>query len=331
MRVNTFYLSRISSKSLAVAINATFVFCFSYFIGSQFILGDQLVYRSLYQGVDGLGLVDGYYWYISQVDSKEFGHYFLIWLASGCLDKDIFNAISNTVLAYFSTKLFLRWGAKPIIAVVLVSFGYYHLGMYLSAERLKYSFLFVTLSIYFYEKKHIFIVSLVLAVITHVQALIVYVTLYFEHYMESLLASFLTLRIKKIVFFSLLAASIFMIAFLLVFFEHILSKYEFYNERFGGIVALKQMVVFFILSLFYSGKKLRVILLFIPLVITVYLIGGMRVNLIGYFVFLFFALKVNGGVNVGVLSTSIYYTLGWSGYVLNVINFGVNTLPVIVK
>jgi hypothetical protein len=54
------------------------------------------------------------------------------------------------------------------------------------------------------------------------------------------------------------------------------------------------------------------------------LVGGDRVNLFGYFLFLFFALPVRKGFNFGVIATLVYFGFGWAQYAFWVVNCGIN-------
>lgn len=56
----------------------------------------------------------------------------------------------------------------------------------------------------------------------------------------------------------------------------------------------------------------------------VFLVGGMRVNIIAYFVFLFYCVKTKQGLNIGFFVTSSYYFLGLIEYVSNVLQCGSN-------
>ncbi len=308
---------KIRTQGLVLTFNVVSVFLISYFVGSYFILGDQALYRSIYMGLSEKKIIEGYQWYISQIDSKEIGHFFLVWLASPYIEKDLFNSISNAILAFYSTKLYIRWGARPWVTTLLVVFGYYHLSMYLSAERLKYAFIFVVFSIYFFKYKGYILLNVLLAIITHVQSIIIFGSIYFSYVVG-------VIRRGAINVFSIIVLIV-LLAVVLFLSEHILSKITYYYNNFHGFGELIKIFLFFFLALFYSRKKMQTFLLFIPLFVAVYIVGGMRVNLIGYFIFLYYGLKVNGGENIGVLSTSIYFLFGWFEYVFNVLEYGVNT------
>lgn len=307
--------------NIVISVNVILVFFISYFVGSLFVKGDQFFYRDIYNSLPKMGVLEGFLWYQTRIDSKELGHFFITWLVSPYLDKDIWNSLVNSLLAFFSTKVFLKWGARPFITMALVVFGYYYLVMYLSAERLKYSFLFITMAIYYLDRKTVFFSYAIFAVLTHVQSFIILGVLSLTDLIKKILRVFVLGRIGRLGIIVLLGFLI--LAYM--FSGHIYSKVLFYSQRADGINELVKITMFCILALFYSRKKIETIVVFIFLFFIVYIVGGDRVNMIGYFVFLYYALKVNGGFNLGVVSTSVYFGIGWLTYINNVIYFGVNT------
>jgi hypothetical protein len=76
------------------------------------------------------------------------------------------------------------------------------------------------------------------------------------------------------------------------------------------------------LTLWYAKKKKEVVLIFIPLFVSVYLIGGERVNMMGYFVFLYYVLPIKKGFNMGILTTSAYFLYVTYMFMINVIEYG---------
>ena len=56
--------------------------------------------------------------------------------------------------------------------------------------------------------------------------------------------------------------------------------------------------------------------------IAVGIFGGERVNMFGYFVFMYFALQVNRGVNLGVILTTLYFSYQTYFFVENIILYG---------
>lgn len=83
-----------------------------------------------------------------------------------------------------------------------------------------------------------------------------------------------------------------------------------------------RMLVLLLLTLWYSEKKSETFIIFIPLVIAALLVSGDRVNLFGYFVFLYYGLQFRGRWNFGVLATSAYYANSSIRFLVNIFQHG---------
>jgi hypothetical protein len=71
----------------------------------------------------------------------------------------------------------------------------------------------------------------------------------------------------------------------------LISKFNSYYDDLRGVSELARVFVFLILALYYAREKVEALLVFIPSVFTVILVGG-RVNVLAYFVFLYFCIFV---------------------------------------
>ena len=77
-----------------------------------------------------------------------------------------------------------------------------------------------------------------------------------------------------------------------------------------------------LLTILYGQSRKQVIYLFIPLVFIVLLIGGDRVLMLGYFVFLYVGVQVNRGFNLGTILITVYFTAKSIDYVMKLIIYG---------
>lgn len=312
------------SKHTLVAIFSSFlVFVYTYYLGSMFVAGDQLHYRMVYDSVSDFDFLEGYLFYKTVIYTDEVGHYVIAWLASQFFDKDIFNAFSNSFLAYFSVKVFIKWGAKPFVALFLVFFGYYYLALYLSAERLKYATIFFVLAVYYFRSSRLSYAFFFASVITHLQYVIPIIASLFLRFSGSVNYVFKYLRVRGSDIWFLLIGLFGLMVLSFVFYGHIYKKISAYHGDFD-ILEYLRISVFFLLSLWYSNKRAQVVLVFFVLFVFVSIVGGMRVNIFGYFVFLYYSLRVNGGLNFGVIVTFFYFLFGWFEYSYFVYNCGVN-------
>src|SRR6266702_2996561 len=71
--------------------------------------GDQTYYRRAYEELPGLSLTKGYFFYSQCLGSREYVHFFLSWVASRFVEKDVFIAFFNAIFAYVAMSLFQKW------------------------------------------------------------------------------------------------------------------------------------------------------------------------------------------------------------------------------
>jgi len=284
--------------------------------------GDQSVYRKIYAGLPDFSLTQGFSFYSQNILSREFVHYFLSWVASRLIGKDLFISFSNAILAYVTMSLFLKWKASITIAFMLLLTNFYFLVLYFAAERLKFGFIFLVLSMIYIDRFKQFYVLAVLALVSHASVLIVYVSTLFKVFVGQISKLFRTGKVSKL---SLLVIPFLIIPLLLVK-SQIISKFLIYYTG-GKLLDLGRISVFLLLALLYSKKRSETIILFIPIVIAAFLLGGFRVNMFGYFLFLYYGLQFRGGWNFGVLATSVYFAYSSTILLINIIQHGDGSFP----
>lgn len=292
------------------------VFVLSLLISPYYTESDQFVYRKIYEGMRGLSLTDGFFFYTQSINSEEFVHFFLSWIASNlAIDKDWFIAVSNTFLAFSVVMLLRKWNVSIFIIATILLTNFYFYVLYFSAERLKFGFIFLIFSFLYTNRFYIFSF---LSIISHTQNLILYGAILFKTFVIKIYKSFVSGRFNlTFIFFTVLI--LILLENLLL--GHILSKFEYYHSE-HDFTEIVKILLFFTLSLYYSKSKIDVIFIFIPLFGAVFLIGGDRVNMMGYFVFLYYALPIRNGANFGVLATSAYFLFASLQFAINVIEHG---------
>ena len=315
------YILRFSRAFIAKLTAAVLVLLLSLLIMPFYTDGDQAKYRKVYEVLPDLGLTEGFLFYSFTLTSQEFVHFFLSWVASRFVEKDLFIAFSNSILAYVAMTLFQKWKVSVIIALLLLLTNFYFLVLYFAAERLKFGFIFLALSMLYIDNVKRFYGFAALAFISHMQIIIVYVSILFNVFVRQIIKLFRTLTVSKTVFKSLLFFAPFLFILALLLGDYFLKKYQaYYGER--SLAGLARIFVFLLLALWYSKKKSETFIMFIPIVIAVFLVGGERVNLFGYFAFLYYGLQFRGGWNFGVLATSAYFAYSSIGFLSNVFQYG---------
>lgn len=313
--------------SLYYAFVFSSVAFFTYFVSPYYLYGDQIIYRDVYEYSGKSSLIDSFFYYKSRVLTSEVGHFFIIWLASGFFEKDAFVALSNAFLALFSAMFLRRLGANYFIIFLVVVLGYYFWAMYLSAERLKFSFIFLVAGFIAFYNKRLFLCFFlfVLAAITHVQSVLAMAALAIFYFYPTLKGVFVNFKLKKIFALYLLFVFVFFVFLLFFFKAHIFGKIISYNVSFG-IEEYFRISVFLVLSLIYSkGRYGVVVLIFLFWFFLVFLVGGMRINFFGYFTFVAFAVQYKRGNNFGMFITSGYFVFGAFFYIVNTFICGANS------
>jgi len=261
-----------------------------------------------------LNLVDGYLYYVARIQSMELVHYLFSWLGGHlAIEKNIFYALFNGLLAYLFLEYCNRNNVSVWIAVLVVLTNFYFFVLYFAAERLKIAFVFFFLSLVILNKRKLAFFSAFLSVLTHAQMAIIYSSMVFEKIFSPILNG----KVKK----SSLIISIALSIPIFLLFEHMSRKYLFYSAIAAekGVTDLMRILMFFGVAFYYAQNKKESVLIFAPIIIAVLLVGGDRVNMMGYFIFLYYALKYNRGINWGVLISSAYFTFATFQFIGNIL------------
>lgn len=277
------------------------VFLISIWLLEYYLLGDQIHYIKTYEALADLSLKEGYDYYNGALSSKELIHFLLSWLLSDYINKNLFISIANILLAYFTVKLLTKWKVSFVIIFFIVVLNFYFIVLYTGAERLKFGILFLVISFYYFNNKKIFILFSVLAILAHTQTIIIYGSILVYFFTKQIIYAMKFMKIKKSVFYLIF---LIILVFPLIY-EQLVNKFfaYFYINSF---LELYQWSLLFLLSLLYSRNKSQTILIFLVLCVITLLVGGSRVNMMSYFVFLYYGLQYKHGLNMGVIITSIY-------------------------
>ncbi|RLA83985.1 MAG: hypothetical protein DRG78_02695 [Epsilonproteobacteria bacterium] len=308
----------ISSKQFSFFI-AFLVFVISMYISPYYIYGDQSVYKPVYSALANLEYYNGFIYYIHNLTAREPIYYTIIWLFSRIVEKDVLMSFFNAIFAFYSMRLFIKWKTSLCIAAIIVLTNYYFYVLYFAADRLKFGFLFFVLALYNMENKKFFMHSL-LSLTSHAQFFIMYASLIFNKFLTEFNRILIYAKIQKIFLISLIFIFI-AVALMYSQISHKLSLYLAMKDGFYISDTFK-LLAFLVLTLFYSKNKSESITLFIPLFVVAFLLGGERINLYGYFIFLYYALPVNRGLNIGIILTTLYFAYKTLFFSLKIIQTG---------
>ena len=328
---NVFLVNRNTIFSLATIIVSVCVFIGSLLLAPYYFEGDQHHYNVVYDAIKTLSLVDAYVKYSSYIVSREFGHFFVIWVTSGLgLEKILVMALANSILACFIMKVSNKWGVSLLVSSSICITNFYMLALYFSAERLKFAFLFFLISIYYINNRKILFAFSFLSVVTHLQLIILYSCLlfpkFFGEYYKRVKRIVLTLkmRIKSELLVGILLLS--MTIFFWVFLgDYLIQKLAYHStsaRTHGDILNMLRVSIFFGMTILYANKLTVITLNYFPLIIAIYFVSGSRLNIFAYALFMYYALRYKRGLNIGVLVTSIYFFYKSFGFVTRFIDTG---------
>lgn len=308
-------------EALACILAGCMVFALSLFISGLYTQGDQAGYHSAYEAIRGLGWGDGRALYDSRISGAEGIHYVLMLLGGALeIDKNLFMSTFNGILAAYAVRLFRSWGAHLWLAVVMVLTNYYFYVLYFAAERLKFAFMFLVLSLLYTRKPFWFITCAFASLWSHFSVLFIYGGIWLASLPEKISG---WRKEKTSCLMLALSAGVVVLGFALES-EYLLWKLNTYlanSEPFSlrKLVPVAGLLAF---ACLYAERRIIALLHFLPILIGVAILGGSRLNMLAYFIFLYYGLRASGGLNVGVLLSTIYFTYKTLLFVSDIASYG---------
>ena len=266
---------------LKCIIIAFLVFIISLVLGPLYHSGDQVNYIRVYNELPLLSFSEGRQYYSKYLTSSEIVHFLFITIFSRITEKFIFISVINSILAYMILLLFRQWKVNFIVSALIVLTNYYSYILFFPAERLKFGVIFLIFSLLYFDEKKKFIASSLLSSLSHFQMVLVYISILFE---------FVFSKVKLFIFEQKISKYLILLVFLsifglVLFVDNIMHKVNVYLSNSSGIYELWKGLLFFIGAMIYSKNTKQIVLVFFPLLIFTYLLGGSRINMLSFFVF----------------------------------------------
>lgn len=299
------------------------VFVFSLSLSQIYTDGDQVGYHNAYRLVEGLGLRDGFSIYEKNISSADFVYFLLISLGSNLgIEKNTFMALINGILVFFALKLLEKWKVDFRVSCLIILTNFYVFVLYFAAERLKFGFLFLVISGLYFNKSWKFYSFAFLSIMAHFSMFFVFIALWMADCFNKLS----TIRKEKQLKELLLLFLVLLPPLLLFWYESkmLLWKLGTYITANGypTVMSFIPLGGLIILTGIYTKNMRIAFFMFAPFVVGVVFLGGSRLNMLAYFVFLCFGLRVNAGLNAGILITSVYFFYKSIGFVANILVHG---------
>lgn len=317
-------LTSVNLNFLILTIGTFASFIFSLFIGNLYVDGDQIYYTEAYRLVKGLDLVEGFFLYRSQISSEEPIHFFIIWIFSNIgVEKNLLMSLMNAFLILVITRILLIWKVNRFIIFSTIVTNFYILVLFFSAERLKFSIIFILLSILIINKKKTSLFFAILSVLTHTQTSLLIIASSFGNFMSNILninkSFFLNLNFWKLIFIIFFGVTLFLLK------EHLSSKFSSYSDISKSKSFIEnawQSIIFLLFSLWYSKRRVATFFLFTIIILSASLVGSDRITILAYFFFMSYALRINRGFNLGVVLSIIYFGFKSTIFLSNIFQFG---------
>lgn len=294
------------------------VFLISLVLCNYYVGGDQHAYIKVYNMMPNLGLFEAQKYYQKYLTSRELVHFIFIFIFSRIFEKAVFISIINSIFAYAVLALFRKLGANFFISSVILLTNYYAYVLFVPAERLKFGIILFILSVLFINSLKKSLLFSFLSCFAHFQVILLYASIIFR----SQLSKFLILIYEFKLSWQLIAILIFPLIFFYIFNDAILHKVNVAMSHSNGIRGILKPLVFLAGTLIYSKNKLSALCLFIPLILAAFLLGDSRVNMFCFFIFLYSALQVRNGFNIGILLTIVYFGLKNIFFVEQIVKYG---------
>lgn len=308
--------------SLIVVVVLSFVtFQSSIFLLGEYKYGDQVHYRNFYDRLDGVNFREITRLQVSQVGGAEPIYGVLMWVGANLgVPKDTYISFFNVLLVVLFF-FFLRKFNVSLILILLLLTNFYLVVLLTSAERLKFSYIFLILAAITsgWPSK----ILSVLAPFAHFQTLINYLSLLFERLSKIRLLRRIKLSalIKSAIVIPIAAAF-----FLFVFFnysEAIVSKTVGHSEQeASGLFSLVNLIGLFLIGIFVTKDRVRFCMAMLPIFLVADILGTARVNMIGVVVFYFFLLREGRGNHIVMYPLMTYFSFKSIGYIRAIIEHG---------
>lgn len=94
---------------------------------------------------------------------------FSVWVFSRIIEKELFDAFFNSILAILVILTFDKKRVYFLITVIFVISNFYLLVLFFTVERLKFGMIFFLLSLYYYDRIKLFSFFGFISVISHIQ------------------------------------------------------------------------------------------------------------------------------------------------------------------
>lgn len=314
-----------SVKSVGLKHGATLLilsplfFLISYTLTVPYVKGDQEFYRAFYTQLTHAQFSEIMILQLINTGSAEPLYGILMWIGSNIgIDKDVYIGIFNTVL-FCAIFYFLRKNNSSILFASLVLSNYYLVVMLTSAERLKFSYIALTiaaLQLPFGRK-----IWGLISIFFHFQSLILISSKIAGRLSKTTLKRRISRRNLAIFFLGSILSIAALAVFLRAFSGIITAKLLVYAnsaEIFGFLSTLLLMI----LSVFIFKSKKEVLTSLAICALFSIIVGPERVNMIAVTAFIYFVVTERKTSNPLAIGLMLYFSVKTIDFVQQIFQYG---------
>jgi len=305
------------------AIVSILVCILSFFASLMYTNGDQARYIAVYEKMPEMDIRQAFQFYSQLLSSKEILHFAITWCSSVIgFNKFIVMSIANLLLAFTFLVFLSQRKISLIVSSIIVLTNFYFYALYFSAERLKFAFILFFCAGLAVQKSRRFLTLAGLAILSHIQIIALYIS-YACVWGSNLLFQKSNNKYNNKTIITIIALFIIMLGGGYLLRDQLITKFSSYYGITGfSIYGIVKTSGFMFISMVYSKKISQPFFAFLPIICVALIFGDSRVNIMGYFIFLYFVLPVKSGWNLGVLISSCYFAFKSYVFILSVIKYG---------
>lgn len=296
-------------EQLVCLASGCLVFLISLIISSLYTEGDQEGYHNVYKAVSGLGF--DAHWseiriiYLSRIYADEWGHLLVSLIGGGLdIDKNLLMSLVNGILAAYTVRLLLFWGGSLWIATGLVLTNYYFYVLYFAAERLKFALLFLVLALLCSRKPLGFAANTLMSLFSHFSVVFIYCGIWLTRLHKKLA------KRDRMGYWTLILSLVVLSLFLAWNWEYLYWKFNIYLHTSEPLTVSKllPLIILLALSSLYAKHRWEPLLALLPILVGVAILDGSRLNMLGFFIFLYYGIQAKAGLNAGVIAVMLYFS-----------------------
>lgn len=312
------YPVRLNTVSFALLMSL--FFGLSNLLLTYYTLGDQVHYWRFYEALSSANTADVMPLARGHVSSAEPISAYLLWLgASFGIQKNTFISLLNVILL-LGILLLMRKHKAPWYVQILIFTNFYVIVLMTGAERLKIAYILLVYAALVPGK-----LGLALALaspLAHLQSFILLGGLAASKASGNIRSIVGRMRMRKRALISVLVlAPIVGLVFILLQ-EGIMIKATGYMARAGAISEVFQILLLAGVAFFVAKDRVRMGLMLITMMVAIFLLGGIRVNMIAISLFVYLVMLEGRLQHPLVLALLGYFSLKSVFFIKNIFTYG---------